>query len=321
MTGAPRLAARIQQTLSRPPQLMSSFTPGDPQSGFYNDLRVKALEHGTPEGALAAARSMTASGRLAYPVSIVQLGLGAWQLSLDDRRWLAAVEHTVDWILAELDDRGRLACRFAMPHTFRLDPPWYSAMAQGEAASLLVRAATALERPRYLDGAARAIDSLCRSDSGLVSETPEGPVLQEYPTAPPAHVLNGWIWGLWGLYDVGVEPALGGSEPQRLAAAQARSAFDVGTRTLAARLPLYEVGLGWSRYDLFPRRIPNVASPFYHRLHIEQLRAMTLIAPGIPAFEQFADRWAASLSNPAARTHAVVLKSLFRVVEPRKRVH
>ena len=35
----------------------------------------------------------------------------------------------------------------------------------------------------------------------------------------------------------------------------------------------YWTGNGWSRYDLYPHPLTNVASPFYHRLHIEQLRA------------------------------------------------
>ena len=30
----------------------------------------------------------------------------------------------------------------------------------------------------------------------------EGPVLEEYPTEPPTHVLNAWINGLWGLDDI-----------------------------------------------------------------------------------------------------------------------
>jgi hypothetical protein len=311
------VGGRIRRTLERPPQLMSRFTPGDPESGFYNDLREKAAEHGTPDGALAAAASLTADRRLANPVSIAQLGLGAWQLALGDERWLAPVDRTAAWISSELDDRGLLACLFEMPHTFRLEPPWSSAMAQGEATSLLVRAASALDWPEYLDAAARAVEPLLRVGSVLVSETPEGPVLQEYPTVPPAHVLNGWIWALWGLYDAGIALADRGESLQRVAA-DARSAFDAGCRTLAARLPLYDVGRGWSRYDLLPRRIPNVASPFYHRLHVEQLRALALLAPGIPAFSDVSARWSASLSSTAARMQALSLKALFRVAEPRR---
>jgi len=53
-----------------------------------------------------------------------------------DGRWLEVVAAVSDWVAHELDSEGRIAFAFAYPHTYRLEPPWYSAMAQGEAASL-----------------------------------------------------------------------------------------------------------------------------------------------------------------------------------------
>jgi heparosan-N-sulfate-glucuronate 5-epimerase len=303
---------RTRRTLQRRPQLMSPFTPGDPTSGYYNDLTVKALETGSPEGALEAAGSLTADRRLANPVAIAQLGLGAWQVGQQDRRWLPVARLAADWLVGELDDQGRFACLFAMPHTFRLDPPWFSAMAQGEVASLLVRVAEASDEPGYAAEARRAVGSLCPDGSDLAANTPEGPVLQEYPTTPPAHVLNGWIFALWGLYDVAAVLGADGSRE--------RASYDDGLRTLVARLPLYRIGFDWSRYDLFPRRIPNVASPFYHRLHVEQLRALTRLAPEQPRLAQFAGLWDASSARPLARMQAVTLKGAFRLVAPRRQI-
>jgi len=145
---------------------------------------------------------------------------------------------------------------------------------------------------------------------GLVAMTAEGAVLQEYPSDPPAHVLNGWIWALWGLYDLG---AYGEGD------AHASAAFERGVDTLVARLPLYETGKGWSRYDLFPHPLTNVASPFYHRLHIEQLRALAQLAPR-RELNEFADRWEAGLDSSLARATAVARKVGFRLVRPRRRV-
>jgi hypothetical protein len=311
-------AQSLSRFLSRPPQLMASFVPGDPQGGYYNDLREKGLEHGGPDGALAAARELAASRRLASPVTMVQLGLGGWQLARDDERWLPVVEFVARWVESELDDRGRIAFLFAMPHTFRLEPPWYCALAQGEAASLLVRAAHALDDLSLLDAAARAVEPLLDEGSELVSPTPEGPVLEEYPTEPPAHVLNGWIFALWGLYDVAAQLGADGSESRRMVAGRARTRFETSVSALAAHLPEYDVGFDWSRYDLMPRRIPNVASPFYHRLHVEQLRALARLAPEHPILSETAERWLAALRRPHARGHALALKVLFRMAEPRK---
>ena len=258
--------------LLRKPQLRGVFVPGDITSGYYNDLRDKAGDHESPRAAVAALKAMTADRRLVHPISVAQLGLGAWQLAAaGDPRWLEVVSAVSDWVAGELDSEGRVAFEFAYPHTYRLEPPWYSAMAQGEAASLLLRAGVSLDRPELVRAAERAVAPLLSPASPLVVETEEGPVLEEYPTDPPTHVLNGWINALWGLYDIAnVEGELAGD---------ARDAYQRGLEALAARLPLYNTGWNWSRYDLFPHAIIHVTSPFYHRLHIEQLRAMHVARP------------------------------------------
>jgi hypothetical protein len=206
-----------------------------------------------------------------------------------------------------VDERGLLLCRFPMPHTFALPAPWPSSLAQGEAASLLVRAARLLARPELEELAVRVAEPLVRADSELVASTPDGPVLQEYPTSPPAHVLNGWITSLWGLHDAA-----------SVGFAAAGDAFDAGVRAVAARLHLYETPIGWSRYDLFPHPLTNVASPFYHRLHVGHLRTLDAIAPH-PELVEAADRWERTLRSPFHRSFAVARKVAFRFVRPRWR--
>jgi heparosan-N-sulfate-glucuronate 5-epimerase len=295
----------------RKPQVRGAFLPGDVASGYYNDMREIAGAYGSPRGALAALKLEVAERRLAHPIGIAQLGLGAWQLAAADSRWLEVVSSVSDWIVREMDDDGKIAFGFAYPHTYRLEPPWYSAMAQGEAASLLVRAAGSLHRPAFLDAAERLVASLLSGPSPVVAETDEGPVLQEYPTDPPAHVLNGWVFALWGLYDV----AIAGDE----VSPKARKAFSQGVEALAARLGRYHTGWNWSRYDLFPHPIVHVASPFYHRLHVEQLRALHDL-DSRTVFAETADRWASGLENPLGRTHAIARKVAFRTLRPRKGV-
>lgn len=287
-------------------QRRASFTPGDPAGGYYNDLTIKPTETGDPAGGVAHARTLTADRERANPITIAQLGLGAWQLSGSDPRWLDTVAVVADWIASEMEPDGTVPYHFPMPHTFPLPAPWASAMAQGEIASLLVRAAASLGRPDHLGRARRAIALLLDSSSNLVAETPDGPVLQEYPTDPPAHVLNGWMFALWGVYDVAV--ACDDRE--------ARVSFDAGVRALAARLPLYEVALRWSRYDLYPHRLVHVTSPFYQRLHVEQLRAMGALVPD-PSFDRTADRWNGAARNPLALAVALTRKVAFRALTPR----
>ena len=63
----------------------------------------------------------------------------------------------------------------------------------------------------------------------------------------------------------------------------------------------------------------NVASSFYHLLHIEQLRALQLIAPK-PEFESAIERFQRYRASRLLRMRAFADKALFRVVVPRNRL-
>lgn len=266
---------------------------------YHFDLRHKATAQGaTPDAGRALLVRLTADPARANPVDIVQVGLGAVQLG---DQWSPVVEGVVAWIEETADEQGRLPYRFPMPHTYALRPPWHSALAQGEAASLLVRAAGRLGRAGLLELAQRTAAPLLSPGSELVVTTPDGPVLEEYPTAPHSFVLNGWIIALFGLYDVG-----------------ARDAFDAGVTALVARLHLYDTPIGWSRYDLYPHPLTNVASPWYHRFHIELLQTLDRLGPR-PVFAETATRWHAAAGNPVTAGFALARKALFRLARPRWR--
>lgn len=295
--------------LIRTPQLMSPFEPGDLTTGYYNDLRGVADSYTDPDHAAGWLELLIRRRATMWPVSVLQLGMGSWQhVVTGSDRWAPILRTVVDWAIIDMDGHGRFAHLQPMPHTYHIEPPWHSAMAQGQAVSLLVRAASTLDRPELIGEAERAARSLLDDTLGLIVETDEGDVLQEYPSEPPAHVLNGWIWALWGLHDLGlVESEL---------ARESQDAFRAGVTTLVARLPRYMLASGWTRYDLFPHPIKNVASPFYHRLHIEQLRALNMLEPR-EELQEAVMQMERALASPAARVSAVMRKVGFRLVRPR----
>jgi hypothetical protein len=299
--------------LNRPPQRKALFVAGDPESGYYNDLRV---ELGTDDAAVARRRlqALVANRDRANHVTVAQLALGAWQMRGEDDAWLQVFSDGAAWLAETLEDGGGLPYLFAMPHTYAINPPWYSAMAQGQAASVFVRAVLSLGDDRYIEAAELATRPLTMENSTIVAHTPEGPVLQEYPTQPPSHVLNGWMFALWGLYDVTILAERAG----RIAPA-ARRAFLDGTAALVSRIDLYDAGLGWSRYDLYPHRLVHVASPFYHLLHVALLNA-TADLTGETALREKAAEWDAAASRLLLRTAAVSRKVAFRLVYPRRRL-
>jgi hypothetical protein len=295
-------------------QPIGSFTPGDVRSGFHVDLRGVAGSYGTPAQAEAWLDLLVARRTHVLPVTVLQLGLGAWQRSIDpadaDRSgWSRVARLVAEWAAVDMDGHGRFIHHQPMPHTYDIPAPWHSGMAQALGIGLFVRHGMGAD-------ASRAARSLVDPAFGLVTDTEHGPILEEYPAEPRPHVLNGWMWGLFGLYDL----AHADCELEGDLQARARTAFDAGMRSLAAQLPEYETGRGWSTYDRYPHPLANVASPFYHRLHVEMLRATARLAPGSEAEATMlatADRWQAALGRPVVRAAAVARKVGFRLVKPR----
>lgn len=288
----------------------------NPLGGYYNDLRSVAREYVSPEQALGWIDLYERRREHLNPVSMIQLGLGAWQLRSEDEAWLEVVDRVATWTMLDMDGFGRLAYYQPMAHTYAIGAPWFSAMAQGQAASLLVRAAFSLDRPELVEQATRALESLNEA-SGLVAMTDDGPVLQEYPTSPPAHVLNGWIFALFGIYDVmRANPGHEHGEPGDVAALS--DLFAQSSTALAARLADYEVRGGWTRYDLYPHPLVHVASPFYHSLHIELIRAFSEIMPH-EAFASAIERWTRASQQRSTRAVNIARKIGFRMARPRNR--
>lgn len=287
------------------PEVGSRIRAGE-LGGYYIDFDFKATSPDWPPPWLRAREQQ-------LHVASAQWALGCYERYLkgEGDRWLAgaigAAEHLVsDQRVGGTLDGGWIH-RFAMPHTYRLRPPWLSAMAQGEGASILVRVHRETGDDRFAEAALRALKPMVApvAEGGLRAELGSGPFFEEYPTDPPSLVLNGGIYALWGAYDVGV--ALG----DRSAAAE----FEAGVRALAEEIHRFDSGY-WSLYDLYPHPLPNVASSAYHGLHITQLCAMQRIAPH-PEFEATIARFRGYQASRAKRSRAFAMKVAFRLAVPR----
>jgi hypothetical protein len=243
----------------------------------------------------------------------VQWALGCHEryVAGDGDEWLTAALAGADALLAEQRPDGEHAGGWVhvdpLPHTYRLDPPWLSAIVQGEAASLFIRLARRTGEERYAQAAAAALWPFAGSPAvGTVAGDLDGRFFpEEYPTTPGSHVLNGALFAIWGFYDV----ALGLDDPD------ARRLLDSAVETLCANLHRYDLGY-WSRYDLYPHRVVNVASRAYHELHTDQLRATARLTRR-PELGIAADRFARYLGSPAANARAFARKVAFRMVVPR----
>lgn len=251
-----------------------------------------------------------ALGRQHNPIAVAQWGLGNFNLfqrhgDLARRqRFLLAA----DWLVNHLQpNRHGIPVwnhHFDWEYRTTLKAPWYSALAQGQGISLLVRAHKHSGESRYLGAAERAFQAfhLPVENGGITCTDSAGNIwFEEYLVSPPTHILNGFIWASWGVYDFGL--ATGSSLAANL--------FDRAVHTLVANLARYDLGY-WSLYELAGVALPMLASPFYHRLHIAQLRVMYRLTGQID-FHHYAERWQRYAASRLKRTRALALKSAFKL--------
>lgn len=196
-----------------------------------------------------------------------------------------------EWLLRTQDAKGGWPInveRKLDEEIASLPPGWYSAMAQGQAMSTLVRAYKKTLDYKYLSAALRAtkIFRIPSAEGGVLAKLWDKiPWYEEYPTTPSSFVLNGFIYSLIGLYDL---QTMAGPEEGR----EAYQLYTEGMRSLKTLLPLYDTGSG-TIYDLrhlYLHKAPNLARWDYHATHISQLQLLSSIDPD-PIFTNFLERW------------------------------
>jgi heparosan-N-sulfate-glucuronate 5-epimerase len=244
------------------------------------------------------------------PISIAQWGLGNYNL-FQRTGSAEAYDKFVkasEWLCERLETNphGLHVWNHHYDWEYRetLRAPWYSGLAQGQAISLLVRAHAETGEGKYLSSAALAFRSFLADTvtGGVRFEDAEKNVwFEEYLVSPPTHILNGFMWAAWGVYDYFLAT---GSR-------QAMGLFGAAVKTLEANLGRYDLGF-WSLYELAGTLLPMIASPFYHRLHVTQLRVMYRITSE-KIFNQYARRWESYGRSRSKRSRALCYKGAFKL--------
>lgn len=233
------------------------------------------------------------NGILVYnPVSIAQYGLQYYSYYIKDgyKENLKPMMAAADWLVANQDRKtGKWLYNFPFDvggMSIRLESGWSSAMGQGQAISLLVRAYNLTQDERYIQAAELGLEPLKVDveNDGLTRYIDGHPYYEEYPTDPPSYALNGFMFTLLGLYDLSyIKPE---SEATRL--------YNEGMETLKFVLPNYD--LEENRISIYhlghitkaPRSIHT--SNFYHMVHIIQLKALDSVSPD-PILEKYYRVW------------------------------
>jgi len=180
--------------------------------------------------------------------------------------------------------------------------PWISAMAQGEAISMLLRMQQIEPGERIAKVTHRAVQPFFFPvpEGGVASAFPDGsPIFEEYPTSPPSQVLNGHIFSLIGLHDYATF-----WQDERV-----RDLFGRAVAGLEKNLQRYDTGF-WNLYDLHPTR--RLASPMYIRVHVQLLRILADFT-GEASFLDTAERWQDYLHRPLCRVRWLAGKSAEKI--------
>lgn len=266
--------------------------------GYYNNLTEKVTRFGQKDASVPTSFVDTGE-KIYFSIEIFQYGLASYDLYLDsdkkDNSMLEKVIACANWGVENQQEDGSWV-------TFAYENPNYpySAMAQGEGVSLLIRAYKETNEGRYMDCLKKAMAFMLApfEKGGPTLYNSDGVFLYECPKDPL--ILNGWIFSFWGLWDY------------CLTLPEDKDAKDVLDRTLNTMvkwLPKFDLSY-WSMYEDGKR----ICSPFYHKLHVAQLNVMYDLT-GQETFKYYAERWDKFQHNWLYRKVAFVKKAVQKIME------
>ena len=249
-------------------------------------------------------------GRQYNPNAIAQLALGYYDKILSGKdcseKFLTQSVYFLNHGREVEDDI--LLWEYNFPFEMRnyLHSPWRSALAQGQGISVCLRAYKLSNDERYLEAAKKAFKSFCylakEHPGGVLDDWDGHTWLEEYIVTPPNHILNGFIWALWGVRDYAVFYNHN----------YAWELWDSCVKALKANLHRYDIGF-WTCYDIKSDNQPVMpCSIYYQKLHVIQMKAMFNIT-GEKIFKEYNQKWSKQLGQPFNRIISQIWKAYFKV--------
>ena len=259
-------------------QPLGSFVNFDEISGYYNDLskKVKFDKKHIEEKDYIPVFVTDSGEKVRFPIQIAQYALGCYELFLKTKNDLYKQKMLVcsDYLLTLVGDGG-IDCMFFVKGLQN----HYSAMCQGECLSLFLRSFKETNDEKYLNAAHKTYQFLIDQSNGLIDELFRP---YEYPEKPI--VLNGYIFSLFGIFDYYLQT-------------KNDNVYEVFNKSLSSlKEELNKFCFEeWTYYDLGG----NIASPFYHGLHIELLKVLQHFDESF--FSPYIDKWTKSYNSKKIR--------------------
>ncbi|MDP6054153.1 MAG: D-glucuronyl C5-epimerase family protein [Candidatus Latescibacteria bacterium] len=180
-----------------------------------------------------------------------------------------------------------------------------SGMAQGLAISIWCRAFVETNKHEYLRNAHEAFNSFTLDiEEGGVVDHIGYPILQEWVNERN-HILNGHLFAFAGIVD------LLRIEPDETKRSRLKMFYDLYLASSLKMIAQSDLRF-WTRYSLRPSSIPNIASYFYHDLHIEMLQGLRHLI-GSHDFDTWISRWKRQQKQPLFQFTAMIMKLMDRM--------
>lgn len=215
------------------------------------------------------------------------------------------IRKCLDWLEEKSEDfNDSLVWRSDANEQYKLPKGWISAMYQGQAVSLFLRAFQLFGEEKYLAIAEKTFEffKYDYSEGGAKRIDENGCLwFEEYPSATPSLVLNGYVYTMFGFYDL---YRVTNSE-------RAKNLFDECVATLEKNLYKYDVWY-WSVYDQLKREL--VSYYYQKNVHIPLMEIMYRLT-GKEIFRKYAEKWTRNLNSGFNK---FVLQIMYRV-QPRLR--
>jgi heparosan-N-sulfate-glucuronate 5-epimerase len=240
-------------------------------------------------------------------INLAQYALGAYEeyLKTNEPKWYSEFIKHCDWLVNNQEEfketQGVWINRYPMD-VFNLKHEWSSALSQAFGISALTRAYRETGNDKYLEAAKKAMDAFYKNvkEGGVLFQKNDFICFEEYTTPTPSCVLNGHIFAIWSLFDM----------KELVKDEKIENLYFKSIKSLAANIKRWDIGY-WSRYDLWDKHY-NVASYFYHKLHIKQLRILYKLTDN-KVFKEYADKWESRKNNIIFSSYALIRKIIFRL--------
>jgi hypothetical protein len=256
------------------------------------------------------------------PVGVVNHGLFLYNdlventnrlaLALDKR---AAFIKQVDWLIRNRTDKNDMSFWYyhypAVEHGCK--PPWRSALTQGLALSLLLRAYH-LSRNEELSRLAKRVAISMKtpiSEGGFLDTDENGDYWYQEYMGNCGYVLNGFIFAMWGLYDYYLY-----SNDEKC-----KTIFDRCVDTLRKNLKQYDWRIGLAKWTIYDLKDKNPVTLGYQKLHVSLLRDLYTITREKFLLD-YANLWESYVKQPNillvslsrhARAQVLELFKLFKI--------